>query len=292
VLRDVLGDMLEAAGATIVRLGRSSTFIPVDTEAVSEEVQAQICAWTGEHRLDALASADGDGDRPLLADETGICLRGDLLGLLTALLLNADAVVTPITSNSGIEAQLSAHVRRTRVGSPFVIEAMGTAAKAGSERIIGFEANGGVMTASPFQVAAANLAPLPTRDSMLPILASLAAARSVGVSLSRLAASLDLPVAASGLIRALPTQTSQALIAKLTNNATERAAFCEPFCDVASLDLTDGLCMRFHDGTILHLRPSGNAPEMRVYVEAADAVRCTELMRGGIERVIAWTSAV
>jgi phosphomannomutase len=291
VLRDVLGDVLESAGATVVRLGRSTAFIPVDTEAVSDEVQAQIREWTHVHGLDALASADGDGDRPLLADETGTCLRGDLLGLLTARLLEADAVVTPITSNSGIEIQLAARVWRTRVGSPFVIEAMSAARKAGFGRIIGFEANGGVLTASAFQFGEAYLAPLPTRDSMLPILATLGAARRAGVSLSRLADSFDLPVAASGLIRALPTQTSQALIARLTNDSAERVAFCEPFGQVASLDLTDGLRMCFLDGTILHLRPSGNAPEMRVYVEAEDAPGSAKLVQGGIERVLAWTAA-
>ncbi len=57
-----------------------------------------------QHGLDAVVSADGDGDRPLVADETGTPLRGDLLGLIAANFLGATSVVTPVTSNSGIEA--------------------------------------------------------------------------------------------------------------------------------------------------------------------------------------------
>ena len=37
---------------------------------------------------------------------------------------------------------------------------------------------------------------------------------------------------------------------------------------VFNLDLTDGLRMSLSDSTIIHLRPSGNAPEFRCYVEA------------------------
>lgn len=60
-------------------LGRSESFIPVDTEAVSAETIRLMKAWAPEHGLDAIVSADGDGDRPLVADETGepcaaICL--------------------------------------------------------------------------------------------------------------------------------------------------------------------------------------------------------------------------
>ena len=36
------------------------------------------------------------------------------------------------------------------------------------------------------------------------------------------------------------------------------------------IDLTDGLRVSFRSGVILHLRPSGNAPELRCYAEAGD----------------------
>ena len=43
------------------------------------------------------------------------------------------------------------------------------------------------------------------------------------------------------------------------------------------MDRTDGLRMTLVDGRIVHLRPSGNAPELRFYAEAdsLDAARQT-----------------
>ncbi len=40
VARDILAELLEIAGATVVRLGRRDTFVAVDTEAFSDEVFA------------------------------------------------------------------------------------------------------------------------------------------------------------------------------------------------------------------------------------------------------------
>ena len=51
---------------------------------------------------------------------------------------------------------------------------------------------------------------------------------------------------------------------------TARAAFLAPLGkEEARLDLTDGLRMVLTDGDVIHVRPSGNAPELRVYCEAA-----------------------
>ncbi|TIU43427.1 MAG: phosphomannomutase, partial [Mesorhizobium sp.] len=83
-------------------VGKTDTFVPVDTEAVSQETLAMVRDWVREFKLDAVVSADADADRPLVIDENGELFRGDLIGLATALFLKADVVVTPVTSNSGI----------------------------------------------------------------------------------------------------------------------------------------------------------------------------------------------
>ena len=46
----------------------------------------------------------------------------------------------------------------------------------------------------------------------------------------------------------------------------------------AGLDETDGLRLTLASGRILHLRPSGNAPEFRVYAEAESPEAAEDLM--------------
>ena len=59
----------ESLGAEVIRIGRSDEFVPIDTEAVEEEDKAKARYWSVKYRLDAIFSTDGDGDRPLVADE-------------------------------------------------------------------------------------------------------------------------------------------------------------------------------------------------------------------------------
>ena len=84
VAREILVEVLAGLGAEVLRLGRSERFIPVDTEAVRPEDEALARAWAREHGFFAICSADGDGDRPLVGDERGEFLRGDVAGILTA----------------------------------------------------------------------------------------------------------------------------------------------------------------------------------------------------------------
>jgi phosphomannomutase len=182
VARDLLPDLLERLGARVTRLGRSDAFVPVDTEAVAPEDRDRAAAWAAEHGLDAIVSTDGDADRPLIADEAGRFLRGDLVGLATARFLGASTVVTPVTSSSAPELSGAfARVVRTRVGSPHVIEAM----RACEGTVVGYEANGGVMLGSDIGLASGTLEALPTRDAALPILAVLAFSRAGGTRVSR-----------------------------------------------------------------------------------------------------------
>lgn len=64
--RDLYCTIFEALGAEVIALGRSDEFVPIDTEAVSEEDKVKAREWVKLHNLDALFSTDGDGDRPLL----------------------------------------------------------------------------------------------------------------------------------------------------------------------------------------------------------------------------------
>ena len=282
--REVIARILAALGAEVVPLGRSDTFIPVDTEALRPEDVALAADWAKTRRFDALASTDGDSDRPLLSDAAGRWLRGDILGVLCARELKADTVVTPVSSNTALEkCGAFAHVARSRIGSPYVIKAMQT----GTGIVCGFEANGGFLLGSDVVLEGRRLSALPTRDSVLPILAVLAAARRRPIA--ELAADLPPRVTYSDRIKEFPTADSQAILAFLTDPAQGRArieaAFAPLAGALAGVDLTDGLRMTFADGAVIHLRPSGNAPELRCYTETADEASAQALNLAALKLV-------
>jgi phosphomannomutase len=284
VARDFLADLLAALGAIVVPLARTPHFVAVDTEAVPAEMLATFASWASGYGLDAIVSTDGDADRPLIADETGTQMRGDLIGLVTARMVGADVVVTPVTSNSGINGSLGFRVVRTRVGSPFVLGAMDEATTDGGT-VAGFEANGGFILGSPFERGGISATALPTRDALLPILAVLQSARRNGMSLSALAAHWALPVCASDRLENFPVERSAALMRHLSAEDGALARFLSPLGGVSSVDRTDGLRTTLSSGEIVHLRPSGNAPEMRCYTEAPTSARAETLMRQALERV-------
>lgn len=269
--RDIICDVLTALGATPIALGRSEVFIPVDTEALRPEDEDLARRWAGERKLDAIVSTDGDADRPLVADETGRFLRGDLVGALTARFLGADAIATPVTSNSALDRPgLFEAVLRTRVGSPFVIAGMAQAKAGGAAVIIGFEANGGVLLGSDVVQDGRRLQALPTRDALLPILATLALARYSGKPLSAIAAEARFAVALSNRLQEVPQDRTAGLIARLDDeDASFRNEVFAGHGAVAARDRRDGLRLTLGNGATVHFRASGNAPELRVYVEAA-----------------------
>lgn len=281
--RDVLARIVEQLGAEVVRLGRSEKFTPVDTEAVRPEDQRLAFEWTGDLGLDAILSTDGDSDRPLLADETGAWMRGDVLGILCAQALGIEAVATPVSCNSAAELSGTfAAVRRTRIGSPFVIEAMNDLL-ADFDSVCGYEANGGFLLATSLQFEGNTLAALPTRDAVLPMLAVLAGARGQATTLSALQAQLPARYTFSERLKNFPSVQSQALLARLQDGthsdvlARTSVMFGSLAGNAICFDTTDGLRITFNRGDIIHLRPSGNAPELRCYTESDSPERAASL---------------
>ena len=284
VAREVLVEVLTALGADVRRYGRAETFIPVDTEAVRAEDKALALRWVAADRLDALVSTDGDADRPLIADETGHFLRGDLIGAQTATFLGVTTIATPVTSNSQLEACGSfQRVARTRVGSPFVIAAVEAERAAGRTPVIGFEANGGVLLGADVTRGGRTLAGLLTRDAMLPILCSLAAIGALGRPLSEIAAGFGFAHADSTRIEHVASERTGALLARLQDDAAFRAAYFDGVGGVAAFDATDGLRFALSSGATVHYRASGNAPEMRVYVETKAAGDVAGLLDWAVE---------
>ena len=271
VARDLMGEVMAALGAKTVPLARSDSFIPVDTEALDSGTRAMLAGWCTEHGLDAVISTDGDADRPMLADAQGRIVPGDVLGALTARVLGAGVIVTPVSSNSQV-CQMFDDVRLTRIGSPYVIAGMEAAlAENPAARVVGYEANGGFLLGFAAEGPAGPLAPLMTRDCLLPIVAPLAAARAAGQGIADLVAGLPPRFTAADRIQGIETTASKPFLETLSTDAAARVAFFGDMGPEAGTDLTDGLRVTFADGRVVHLRPSGNAPEFRCYAEAGTA---------------------
>uniref|UniRef100_UPI003569585F phosphomannomutase n=1 Tax=Puniceibacterium confluentis TaxID=1958944 RepID=UPI003569585F len=217
--RDVMSDILRGVGAEVLELGRSETFIPVDTEAVDAATRAKLRSWASEHRVDAIVSTDGDSDRPLVTDADGTVVPGDVLGQITAALVGAEVVVTPVSSNTGVDSGDSfGAVVRTRIGSPYVIAAM--EARPG-DKVVGYEANGGFLLGFDATGPGGTLPALMTRDAMLPILGALCASRSGdGMDLAARVSREPARFTAADRLENVPTERSQALVSKLSADST------------------------------------------------------------------------
>lgn len=290
--RDMMAELYGSLGADISILGRSDTFIPVDTEAIREEDAALAARWCGEQELFGIVSADGDADRPLISDEKGVWLRGDVAGILVAKYLGADSVSTPVSCNSAVEkCGCFREIRRTRIGSPYVIEAMDRAVRSGARMAVGYEANGGFLTNSPLTRGDGTLAALPTRDAVIVHLSILLLAREEGMSISRLAGSLPRRFTASDRLKDYPVERSRAVLGLFNTGSEEtdvKAAekiFGDLCGKVASIDRTDGIRITFGNSEIIHLRPSGNAPEFRCYTEAGSNERALSLNVFSMEKL-------
>jgi phosphomannomutase len=295
VARDPFCAVLTGLGARVQRLGFSATFVPVDTEAIRPEDAELARRWAAEGAFDAIVSADGDGDRPLVSDERGEWLRGDVAGILCARQLGAAGVVTPVSSNTAVEkCGWFDQVLRTRIGSPYVIAGMRELIDRGLTPVVGYEANGGFLLGSDLERQGRSLRALPTRDAVLVALAVLMAARDQGKPVSRLAADLPQRFTASDRIQDFPTEISEARLAALSTGDPERdraaleETFGPSFGPVVGVDTSDGLRVTFASGEIAHLRPSGNAPELRAYTEADSPRRAAEMNRICLEVLDGW----
>jgi len=331
--RDLTRRILERLGAEVISVDRSDSFVSVDTENVTAPARARFRELVARHRPLAIVSTDGDGDRPMVVDETGRFHPGDVLGLIAADFLGARLAAVPVSSTDAIErwavrgsssGEPPMTVKRTRIGSPFVIEALNGAIAGGATAALGWEANGGVLTATDFHVNGRLLKALPTRDAILPILAALLLAVNRGLPVSGLFANLPRRASSAGLIDDFPTESSGTILrhfapsdAKVSDvefgNSTisvgrREIADNETLVDtdggaaeyfelrrrlghyysearhsaIVRINYLDGVRASFLNGDVVHLRPSGNAPQLRVYALSDEQKRADELVADAI----------
>ena len=296
VSRDILVSLLRALGAEVKAFGRSEVFIPVDTEAVRSEDASLFREFAKLNAVDAIVSADGDGDRPLIGDEQGKILRGDVAGILTARFLGADAVAAPVSCNTALElCGAFSQVERTRIGSPYVIAGMQELEKRKASHVVSYEANGGFLLGSEFSLFGKRLGALPTRDSVIVLLAILASSAKEKAPLSEIIRSLPARFSASDRVKEFPSARSAAIVARFLENAEKPDAVArtlgempEVNCAIDHVNGVDGCRIFYRNGDILHFRASGNAPEFRCYTEASSEARALELLAAGMRKIQEW----
>lgn len=222
--RDLLVEIFEKFDAKVIPAGRSETFVPIDTEAIDQaqlDVVQKLYDQAGQSSIDAVVSTDGDSDRPLiLAPQDGkLCFcGGDLLGMVVAQFLHADAAVVPISANDAIDHGSLAKITepKTKIGSPYVIAGMQLAIDKGRSHVCGWEANGGFLTGSDMNRNGKTLSALPTRDAMLPLLCALFAAKNQQMTLPDLFATLPKRYSRAALLRNFPRSTSLKIIERFS----------------------------------------------------------------------------
>ena len=278
--REALVTIFKGLGADVTPLGYSETFIPVDTEAIRDEDVKLAKQWSKEYGFDAIISTDGDSDRPLISDENGEWLRGDIAGILVASYLQADSVSTPVSCNTALEkCERFKDIRRTKIGSPYVVASMIDAASKGFTKIVGYEANGGFLTNSSITVFNNELEALPTRDAVLPILAIILSTIEKKLTISELATTLPARYTLSGRIQNFPTEESKKIVEYFENKQNIEKEFGPYLGEILNIDHTDGLRITFESMDVVHIRPSGNAPEFRCYNEAETVERVEQIQK-------------
>ena len=341
--RDLLARVLRELGADVVEAGRSETFVAIDTESITEEQLDRlealaVAAESTGPPVQAIVSTDGDSDRPLVAavlPASAVAagqrrvrfLPGDLLGLVVAEYLAADAVAVPISTNDAVERRLkerSVALVKTKIGSPYVISALDELRRRGGyERMVGWEANGGFLLGSAFELEGGPIAALPTRDSTLPIVANLFAGVRAGVDLPTLWDRLPARFGRSGLLDHVPVESSRAMVALLVPKGEVTEIEVEPsgrvidrsgpaaggasiapaaarrwqalretlegvftpalgFDAIARVNVLDGTRVHFRNGDVAHVRPSGNAPQLRIYANSDSQRRADEIVELGL----------
>ena len=120
----------------------------------------------------------------------------------------------------------------------------------------------------------------------MPMLALLGLSKETNRLVSQLTDSLPNRYTASDRLQDIPTDASQQLIASLINNSEATVEMLLPSAKrVLTIDQTDGLRVEFDKGDIVHLRPSGNAPELRCYTESNDHNQAVKICDACLNRI-------
>jgi len=230
-------------------------FIARDTE--TEDAVKGLQEKVIEEKADLGIAFDGDGDRAVFVDKDGKFIPGDYIGTLIAKYSNSPVVITPINTSQIVE-HIGKTVIRTKVGSPYVIEAMEK-----NMATFGFESNGGGIS----------------KEIMM--------SRDAGSVMIKI---LNILNKTGKTLNILIDEFPQSFICKTKVDCPINIypiilkSVREKFAGIR-IDDIDGLKIWKDDDCWILFRPSSNAPEFRVFAEANSREEALKLCKEGIALV-------
>ncbi len=209
------------------------------------------------NQVDLGLTYDSDGDRVAFITDKGEFLPGEVSASLIALSEPGDSIIVPINASSVVES-LGKKVIRTKVGATYVAQVM-------KERQInfGFEANGGTISAE-FHYG---------RDGGITTMKLLNLLNHQNQSLSQLAGSLPRFFIIKDKIDC-PSALNNVILKKARERYQQQR-----------IEELDGLKIWFNKEDWLLFRPSGNAPEFRVFAESRNQQEAQKLVSEGLDLV-------
>lgn len=254
---DIMPQVLARLGLKVKEINASiqGEFISRDTE--TEGVLTDLQKLVRKEKADMAIAYDYDGDRVIFIDDKGSFIPGDYSGTLIAMNSETTKVVTPINTSQVVEC-LKKPVIRTKVGSPYVVEAMKK-----NEASFGFEANGGGISAEIMM----------SRDGGSSTIKMLNILKNHGGKLSSLVNTLP-QFYLYRLKVDCPRELNQSIIKKAKGEFGAKR-----------VEEVDGLKIWLDETSWILFRPSSNASEFRVFVETKEKDKSKKLAEKGINFV-------
>lgn len=254
---DTVSHVLSELGVEVIEANSTvqGIFMARDTE--SKEDFNSLCEEVIKASADFGIGFDSDGDRTIFVDSKGNFIPGDYSASIIAKYAQWDKIVTPITTSQVVES-IGKTIIRTRVGSPFVVEAM----KKNNVKF-GFEANGGGVSGEIMY----------TRDGGTTAIKFLNVLAKNNSTLEEEIAKLP-----KFYINKTKIDYKWELKDKILKGAREE------FHGVR-VEEVDGLKIWVDEASWLLFRSSSNAPEFRIFAESADEKKSKELLAKGSDFV-------
>jgi phosphomannomutase len=151
------------------------------------------------------------------------------------------------------------------------------------ESVAGFEANGGFILGSDVVFQGAVIKALPTRDALLPVIVVMCSALE---GIHSLVEHLPSRFTFSARIQNYPVEKSQKLICEAISDPNNFITlFGYRPDDLESVNTHDGFRVYLKNQDIVHIRPSGNAPELRIYAESYSSELAESLVNTVIKKL-------